>query len=326
VTAKFMTLEESRASGWAYYQHALKGQDYPIHPHHAPIGFFRKWNRHKDKSWPVAIWEDQGKKFAQIGDGAMVDISSAAAEQDFINDTFQWCSTNAIPYTAYEFWKANRDWPPESGAAEVIKASKAARTEAAGIGHNSGEDPAVEHEIFVDQVKAALAGVKALKTVTSDEQAAEATSLRNRLTELATEGGKKHAVEKKPHLDAGRAVDQRWNPVINDAKDGATALRRAIEDFKTAELRKRREAEAAAAAAANPVTEAPAKEQITPAYGKRASVKPKMVPVRWDQDQVYLQLRDNPEIQQLIEKLVKKVYAAGGTLRTVETEEFASIR
>lgn len=319
---QFMTLEESRASGWKYYQHAMKGQDFPIHPHHAPIGFFRKWNRHKDKSWPVAIWEDQGKKYAQIGDWKVIDLSTPEAEQDFIHDTFQWCSRNAIDYKLYEHWKKHRDWPAETGAGAVIEASKAVR----GIGDNSGADPAVEHETFVDQVRAALAGVKALSNVTSDEQAAEASSLRNRLTELAGEGAKKHEVEKKPHLDAGREVDQRWNPIIKDARAGASMLRAAIEVHATAKLKKKREEEAAAAAAANPVTEVAQPERIEPAYGKRTSVKAKMVPVRWDQDEVYLQLRENPEIQQLIEKLVKKVYAAGGTLRTVETEEFATIR
>jgi len=327
VTAKFMTLEQSRKSGWAYYQKTLKGEDCPIHPHHAPIGFFRKWNRHKDKSWPVAIWlTDDGRKFAQIGDGATVDISTPAAEQDFIHDTFQWCSRNAIAYTAYEHWKMHREWPPETGAAAVIEASKAARAVATGIGHNSGEDPAVEHEAFVDQVNAALAGVKALAKVDSDEQVAEAASLRIRLTELASEGGKKHAVEKKPHLDAGRAVDARWNPIIAEAKAGANTLRKAIEDHKTAQMRRAREEAAARAAAANPVTEAPEKEQITPAYGKRTSVMTFLVAKVVDHDAVYRQLRSNPEIVQLLEKLAQKVITAGGSLEGVETEERAGIR
>lgn len=327
MTAKFMTLEDSRKSGWAYYQKALKGEDYPIHPHHAPIGFFRKWNRHKDKSWPVAIWlTDDGRKFAQIGDGATVDISTPAAEQDFIHDTFQWCSRNAIAYTAYEHWKMHREWPPETGAAAVIEASKAARAVATGIGHNSGEDPAVAHEAFVDQVNAALAGVTAFAKVTSDEQAAEANSLRNRLTELAGEGGKKHEVEKKPHLEAGRAVDQRWNPVIKQARDGAAALRRAIEAHATEKARKKREEAAAAVAAANPATEAPQPERIETTYGKSTTVKMRKQANVVDFDAVYQALRENPDVKALLRKLAQRVTDAGGNLAGVEVEEVAAIR
>jgi hypothetical protein len=325
MTVKTMTLEESRASGWKFYYAALKGESFPTHPHHAPIGFFRYWNRHKDKSWPVAIWEHEGRKFVQVGDAEPVDLTEHAAEEDFIDKTFRHCSRNAIDYAVYEHWKNNREWPPETGAAAAITASRTAREEPAGIGDNSGADPQIEHETFLDQVRAALAGAKDVK-IASDADLPTANGLRNRLTELASEGDKKRVVEKEPHLTASRAVDDRWNPTIKEAKEGARRIKAAIDAHETAKLRKRREEEQARIAAANPVTEAPEPERIESTYGKRSTVKTYKAATVTDYDAVFRQMRTNPEVIQLLDKLAQKVISAGGTLEGVTVEERAAIR
>lgn len=327
---QYMTLEESRATGWKFYQEAMKGRMLPTHPHFVPIGFFRVESK-GGKSWPLAIWEADGKKLAQVGDATPVDLSTPEAEEDFAYKTFQYCCKRPISYTAYEHWKAHRAWPPTDGATAVIEASQKARADAAqnrepGIGDNSGANPEIDFETFVDQAEAALAGVKAASTVESEEQAIAANSLRNRLSEIASEGDKRRETEKKPHLEAGKAIDGRWNPKIKELRAAATSLRTAAESYKTRQIREQREREAAARAASNPVTEAAPPDRIESTYGKRSTVKTILVAKVVDQDAVYRQLRGNPEIVQLIDKLAQKVITAGGTLEGVETEERASIR
>lgn len=322
-----MTLAESRTTGWKFYQAAMRGEELNTHPAFVPIGFYRVEDRRKGKSWPLAIWESSGSKFARVGEGATLTLDKPEDEEDFAYKTFQYCCRRPIDFKVYEHWMANREWPKEVGAQAVIEASLAARDNAEpGIGDNSGRSAEIDHESFVDQVRAALSGVADLKKLGTDEQVAAANSLRNRLNELAGEGAKKHEVEKKPHLQAGREVDQRWNPIIAEAKAGAGILRKAIEDLKTEEMKAKREAAAAQAALANPVTTAPEPDRIEGNYGKRTTVKAVLVPTIVDQDAVYRQMRGNTELVYLLEKLVKKVYAAGGVLEGVTTTERAAIR
>lgn len=322
----YMTLEESRKTGWKFWQAAMRGERFPTHPHYVPIGFFRVEARKTGKSWPLAVWEDGGKKFAQIGDAEIIDLNTPEAEEDFAYKTFQYCCGRPIDYAVYEHWKKTREWPAAQGPQAAIDASRAARPREAEIGDNSGAGPEIDFETFIDQAEAALAGVKAASTVESEEQAVAANSLRNRLSEIASDGDKRREAEKKPHLDAGRRVDERWNPKVKELRTAATSLRTAAEAFKTRKLREQREREAAARAESNPVTEAAPLDRIESTYGKRSTVKTILVAKVVDQDAVYRQLRGNPEIAQLIEKLAQKVITAGGTLEGVETEERASIR
>ena len=320
-------MESMKAIGWKYYHARLAGRDMPMHPAFVPIGFYRLVDQRKRQAWPVAVWIDSADtKYARVGQAEIIVFSTPAIEEDFSFNTFSRTNGEAITHETYLYWMEHRAWPAKQGAEAALEASLPADNPRAAIGDNSGDGAASDHEIFADQVRSALAGVKDLKTVTSEEQASTANSLRNRLTELASEGGKKHEVEKKPHLDAGRAVDERWNPLIKEARAGASTLRTAIEAHKTAMLREQREREAAQAAASNPVTTAAPVDKIESAYGKNTSVKAVLVPQIVDQDEVYQQLRGNPEVVTLLEKLVRKVYAAGGALKGVTTTERASIR
>jgi hypothetical protein len=363
---KLMTIEESRALDekpetlWWYYWEAMAGRMPPTHAHYVPVGFFRM-DRRNGKSWPVAIWRGaDGIKRAQVGSGDTTVLSTPEIEAAFAYDTFASICSKPISYETYTFWKENRAWPPITGAEAAIEASlKKPETEAAperGIGDNSF-GPATDHATFLDQVQAALAGLDSAAVVDSDAKADVAQSLRSRLSELAGEGDKLRATEKQPHLDASRAVDDKWFPTIREAKDGAAALKKGIEAHANAKLRAERERQAReaaeaervrlAAAEANKVvvssgpepTADPAPDAapslVTPAqttriggnYGRATSAKVKKEIDTIDYRAVCDQLVDtNDELRALLMKLAQRVIAAGAVMRGVTTRDVAKIR
>jgi hypothetical protein len=339
-----MTLEESRALDydparqfWFYWE-AMGGRMAPTHRDYVPLGFYRKDNR-DGRSWPCVIWIEGATKLAQIGSGEKILLDTPQAEADFAERTFQYVAKKPISYEAYQFWKANRAWPIETaGEAAVEESLQVPR----GIGDNSA-GPATDLATWLDQVAAALKGLEAASAVDSDAKADAAQSLRSRLTELAGEGDKLRAAEKQPHLDASRAVDEKWMPTIKEAKDGGTTLRRAIEAHATKKLREERERQAAEEALRKPiVTQGPAeqpdravaaapaeapKAAIGGGYGRRTSAKVRRVVDTIDYRQVCDQFCDtNKELQALLVTIAQRVIDIDGTVRGVTTKEVARIR
>ena len=64
------------------------------------------------------------------------------------------------------------------------------------------------------------------KDLATDKDACDlASNWATRLTELAKEADEARETEKRPHLDAGRAIDARWTPLRDRAKAEARKLK-----------------------------------------------------------------------------------------------------
>jgi hypothetical protein len=221
-------------------------------------------------------------------------------------------------------------------------------------GNNPPQDEAV---LIKEQIEAAKARLAAYAEITTDDQCASAQTLRARLLELSGSAEKIRVREKQPHLDAGKAIDAKWQPLVKDAKDGADRVRRAMEAYETKKLRQQREeqrkaqeaAEAAekaareAAAAAEraglPVESVLAKPspafdpapkaqptQIRGAYGKAASRKAVVALGEvTDWSALYRFFAENEEVRALLRKLADRAIASGQTVPGVTTEEKARV-
>jgi hypothetical protein len=109
------------------------------------------------------------------------------------------------------------------------------------------------------QVALAVQGSQAYATITDDGHAARAASLRAKLQELAKTADKRREELKRPHLEAGRLVDDAWRPIITGARNAAGAIARAISAFETSKLDAR-------------INE-PLPAQIRPGYGNAVPIK-----------------------------------------------------
>jgi hypothetical protein len=197
------------------------------------------------------------------------------------------------------------------------------------MGHNVGDTDDIE--TLADQIESAKQGAEAYRDIESEEQAAKAQSLRARLNELSGQADKKREAYKKPHLEAGKAIDQKWMPLVKEAKGIADQLRKYIEVFKTAQLLQRRleerqREEAAQNAATVPPPLPPVDTTIKGSYGRAATVGTELVVTAiTDQDAVYQFFRDNPDLQACLFKLAQWGIKAQLAVPGITTEERAKI-
>lgn len=317
---------EAQRPDYTYWQNALAGIFGPVHDADPQLGFYRKRTGKAAGYVPVAIWEQDG------GILALVDGKSADASEIW---------TYVCQYPILEEWYRARmegqPWPDESAA---VTASLAHRTD-------TNNPPTDEAEILKGQIDAASAGVAEYSEIKDDETAAKAQSLRSRLLELSGDADKKREALKKPHFEAGKAVDAKFQPLVKAAKAAADLIREALGAHET---RKAREAESirreqdearvsaarAAALNASPVTgpNAVLPVELPPApptpvqsatvrgaYGRAASVKVVKVAKVVDQDAAYGGLKTHPEMIALIAALAQRAATAGIPLPGVEVTE-----
>ncbi|MGO7779444.1 hypothetical protein ACC717_04850 [Rhizobium ruizarguesonis] len=205
---------------WAWWQSALAGNIGPIHDGDPQQGYYR--TRFKDKPWePVAIWFEDGKWHAMRGERA-IDAS----------DIWTWCCRNPITYEAYTKAIEGGGWDDEPEAS---------------IGHNQPADldpyEALLHE-FASEKEQAEAFMK--KPITTQAEADRAAIWSKRLSTIAKKATDLHKVEKQPHLDAGRNVDNKWRELKEEPDAISKKLKRHMDAFLQEEARKERERQAAA--------------------------------------------------------------------------------
>ena len=283
----------------------------------ASSGFFKKRVSRGGAYVPVALWRQ---------DDAMVAlVDGKPSPADLV-----WSFACPFPITEQAYRKRI-----ETGMWDDEDPAVAASLEppAAAIGDNN--PPQDEAEILKGQIEAATANADAYKDIKDDETAAKAQGVRSRLLELSGEVEDKHKVEKAPHLAAGRAVDARWFPLRDKAKDAANAIRAALSAYETRKDAVRRAAEAKAAEDARKAAEAgkpvpapqpapevpPERAQVRSSYGRAATVKTVRVAKVIDYDALFGSIKTHPELVALMDKLAQRAVDAGVDVKGVEITE-----
>ena len=77
---------------------------------------------------------------------------------------------------------------------------------------------------------------------TNDEQEAQLDDLLDELRKAAKEADKERAAEKKPHDDAGKAVQAKWKPLLTRCDIATDAIKQALTPYRTAKQRAKDEA------------------------------------------------------------------------------------
>lgn len=300
-------------SDYEYWENALTGNFGPVHDDEAHCGFWRKRTSRSGPFVPVATWR------VDTGMACLIDGKPADA-----GENWTYFCRNPVTEEQYRTRVDTGKWHDES---EAVTASLAQP------GHNQPD----EIDSLKDQISAALAGVDGYAEVKDDETAAKAQSLRSRLLELSRTADKTREEKKRPHFEAGKAVDELYQPLVKASKAGADAIAKALSAHETRKAReeadrqaveRRRLADEAAklpaAAKPEPAPEpapAPVAAPIKGAYGRAAAVKVVKVATVVDQDAAYAHLKSQPELGALIQKLAQKLVDSGFSIPGVEITE-----
>jgi len=121
-------------------------------------------------------------------------------------------------------------------------------------GHNNPPADAT-FGLHIDDLFATLSNTLAGGSVDSDEKETAIDQLMDEFRKASKDADEARKVEKKPHDDAGKAVQAKWKPVIDKADRGVTECKAALTPYR---VEKQRIADAAAQKARE---EAAAKER-----------------------------------------------------------------
>ena len=224
---------------WQFWQDSLAGKAPEAKEGDIHQGFYR--TRRLD---PVAIWQSDGKWYGRIG------TKDVRSEPD-IADLFAQVCRSPVKHPDYKAKMEGAPWPDETAlpAREEVATDSGDQQAPAGIGHNSGST--------LDQIMSDMAEWDAMarKLMASGPIADQATA--DKMSDIATKFGEfekaataEHKAEKEPHLNAGRAVDAKWKPVIDKASRAKSAAKTVVGEWLKAEKARLDEAKKLAAEAA----------------------------------------------------------------------------
>ena len=313
-------------SDWKWWQNAINGDVGPIHENEPQCGYYRaRSNKYGDE--PVAIWNN--------GE-TMLAIRGFDQNQIDPGEIWTFVCSNPIEYEEYNKAIINGCFSDEPPAPKT---------------HNLPDDPCEALAIELEGEKE-LAEEFLSEPVTDQTQADKAAAWSKKLSAISKKADDQRKVEKQPHVDAGKAVDAKWNPIRDEAKDLSTRLKRHLDDWLREQARieserqrkaqeeadrKRKEAEEAAAKAqseqdaieaekameAAKKAEQDAKERNAQAgrTGSKVALRTFISATITDYDKLLNDLKDRQEIKDLVQSLANRAAKSGVKLDGMEIHE-----
>lgn len=274
-----------RTTDW--WSAALKGERGPIDADNPKSGFYRA--KAKDKTLSaVAIWYDSYTGELRYQDnGRNVDDMKA-------RERWPYVSKKPISEEVYWHFRDQGKWLDIDEAAQAPS----------GISVPS-EPPGLS---LAKEIQTLQASAAKYAKIESDEDMTLAQSVRAKLQEIGGKADKARVTEKEPHLDAGREVDAKWQPMIKMAKSAADLVRGAMQDWNDFKLAQAAKAKAAGDVAPNAP---PPSVQVSGGGGRAAHVGVKDTVTEIDIDKAFAFFRENPELQQLLLQMAQRSVDAG---------------
>lgn len=277
---------------YTWWEDAVGGNRRPISSDNPMPGFYRL-KTHDKRSWrPVAYWYDQDGLLHCHADGRTCD--------DYHAHTM-WPSASMNPVT-HEVYL------------EAIKTGKWPDMNEAVVGHNAAPvDDTVESikDRIEDLAREAERMIKA-GAAPDQDTVDQASDLANTLGELAAKAVALHDIEKKPCLDEGRFIDNKWFGL----RDRAGDLKRMLKNIVVFPFldQKRAEAEAARIAAIGEGTAIDAIPDVRVVAGssKRATaIRTRKRAKITDQDAFYAHVKNQEQVKLALQDMADALARAG---------------
>lgn len=307
-------------SQYEWWNKAVNGIIGSIHEGDPQSGFYRMRLSKGGAFVPVAVWIDDNGIQCQI---------NGVNSPDKAADKWTFYCKYPITHEQYLSFEKTGKW----------------HDDVASIGHNNAPEQTIQEEI------AAVLAMP-IVVVDSDDTCAQAQSHRARLLELSRKADKIREAEKKPHFEAGKAVDAQWQPLVKSTKDAADGIARLMSAYETDKAKKAAETARIQAEALRKIElekieaskgdqsqdditeglidncleignilEAAASTPIKGSYGRAANVKSIKVATIVDQQKVYEYMKDRPEIKELLANLAQRAVNSGFEVPGVSIEE-----
>jgi len=101
------------------------------------------------------------------------------------------------------------------------------------IGHNA-PPPVFAMSLHIEDLFALVSGSLAAGPIQNDEQEAALDGLLDDLRKARKDADEQRATEKRPHDEAGKAVQAAWKPLLDRCDMGASEIKNALTPYRTA--------------------------------------------------------------------------------------------
>lgn len=246
---------------YAWYRNAMAGNVGPIVEDDPQPGYYK--TKRGDKWLPVAIWYND--------DGLVCRVADKQAD----------------PYQVWVYAAKN---PVDKAAAKQAFETGSWPGDVPQMGDNSGALSLPEEiDDAVEQVNSWLKKTQITDKVSADK----AANWRARLLDLSKRADKEREAEKRPHDEAAKAVQAKWKPFIDVAKNTADRIRDALTAYMRAEEAKLRAEQEAKRKAAEEV----ARKQREAAEAARRDAEANNLPPPPEPEDVPLPLDEPVKVQ-----------------------------
>lgn len=284
---------------YSYWRNGLAGKFGPVHDSDPQAGFYRARNKKAGKDDPIAIWFNDAGKAVALRWGVEVDADEV------------WTHACKMPITeeVYRSVIASGHWPDDIAVA---------------VGSNNPPEGAAEADEIQSAIDAALAELaKPAETQTDCDRLA---NHRDRLAKIYKAQEQERKDKKQPHMDAAKAVDEAYKPILSRIEDAGNKIKKAITAWLLKEEARRRtealeqmkrdeEARKAAAAANQPVPEpAPIVEVERPkagTTGRSTALRTHKSAVITDYAAALRHFAETAEVRDIIQTLANRAARAG---------------
>lgn len=294
--------------GYEAYYAALDGAPLPELPDE---GRFRTRARRTDgkdyapaKSWPVAIWREDGKLAVMLGKQMMVEGTDQFNE--FASST--WRSCTAVPADQYDAAVKSGSWPDESEA--VTRSNRAPADDSYEAIKERIEDLAREAEQIINKGAA-----------TSKEECDRAADLANEIGRYEKKADTARKTEKQPHVDVCAEVDRKWNPLITAASVYKRLKLVVVTPFLNAEKRRAEEAQFQALTTGTPEEQLPSTKVTAGSRGRPIALKTVRKVEITDRAALLEHFKDHADITALLQTLAERSVRTGITPPGVNVTE-----
>lgn len=299
------------------WRRRLAGENVPIHDGKPECGRYKMRRQKNGPFLPVAIFMKDGEMFAAVG-------------KEFVDPESIWLHAvkNPVSEADYKHAMQHGHFPDEPPP----------RT----VGDNNPPDTI--EEIIPLEIEQASEWLRSIGEITSQRDADIAGNRVSALRELKKQVEAKHKKEKEPHLAAGRAVDAKYKPLIEDVDGACKALLAAVTKFLNAERdRKAKEAREAyeREVAARVLERAQARDEGEPveeelalppppqpvkvnaggARGAKIALRSETIAVITDYEAVLHHFAHHEDIESCVQKLANRAAKAGVQVPGVKIEK-----
>ena len=169
--------------------------------------------RNRDEA--VAFWREGGELCCWRSG-----TFPAPTKPDAIDELFGWCARHPVAYETFAEFQSTGRWPDQLAPVEVAADLPP---------HERADAELTAHR------EAMAKWIAEIGKIATQDQASKAGNFADAFAKLEKTSDEARKSEKEPHLEAGRAVDAKWQPIVKRAAELKAWAKKATEPFLIAE-------------------------------------------------------------------------------------------